>query len=58
MERLSTSTIPAKRAADPPAGQRFGLQARIVLTFGLIVVGLVSVSLIYVVRNQTESLLA
>ncbi|HZE18682.1 MAG TPA: hypothetical protein VE402_01055, partial [Candidatus Angelobacter sp.] len=46
-----------KRAADPPAGRRFGLQTRIVLTFGLIVVGLVGVSLAYVVRNQTESLL-
>ncbi len=46
-----------KRSVDPPAGRRFGLQARIVLTFGLIVVGLVGVSLIYVVRNQSESLL-
>jgi PAS domain S-box-containing protein len=48
---------PAKRSADPPGGRRFGLQARIVLTFGLIVVGLVGVSLVYVVRNQSESLL-
>jgi PAS domain S-box-containing protein len=46
-----------KRVADPPSGRRFGLQTRIVLTFGLIVVGLVSVSLAYVVRNQSESLL-
>jgi PAS domain S-box-containing protein len=46
-----------KRSVDPPAGRRFGLQTRIVLTFGLIVVGLVGVSLAYVVRNQTESLL-
>jgi PAS domain S-box-containing protein len=52
-----TSLIQDKRGVDPPAGRRFGLQARIILTFGLIVVGLVSVSLIYVVRNQTESLL-
>ncbi|HMI30667.1 MAG TPA: ATP-binding protein [Candidatus Limnocylindrales bacterium] len=46
-----------KRSAEPPAARRFGLQARIVLTFGLIVVGLVGVSLVYVVRNQSESLL-
>ena len=57
MESPPTSASPVKRPADPAAGRRFGLQARIVLTFGLIVVGLVSVSLIYVVRNQTESLL-
>jgi PAS domain S-box-containing protein len=57
LESLSTNASPVKRSADPPLGRRFGLQARIVLTFGLIVVGLVSVSLIYVVRNQTESLL-
>jgi len=49
---------PDKRSVDPPAGRRFGLQARIVLTFGLIVIGLVGVSLVYVVRNQSESLLA
>ena len=46
-----------KRSVDPPSGRRFGLQARIVLTFGLIVVGLVGVSLVYVARNQSESLL-
>jgi len=46
-----------KRSVDPPAGRRFGLQARIVLTFGLIVVGLVGASLAYVVRNQSDSLL-
>ena len=57
MESPPTSASSVKRPADPAAGRRFGLQARIVLTFGLIVVGLVSVSLIYVVRNQTESLL-
>jgi PAS domain S-box-containing protein len=57
LESPSTNASPAKRSADPPIGRRFGLQARIVLTFGLIVVGLVSVSLIYVVRNQTDSLL-
>jgi len=46
-----------KRYIDPSSARRFGLQTRIVLTFGLIVVGLVGVSLVYVVRNQTESLL-
>jgi len=46
-----------RRVFNPPAGRRFGLQTRIVLTFGLIVVGLVGVSLLYVVRNQSESLL-
>jgi len=53
----SALVSPDKRSVDPPAGRRFGLQARIVLTFGLIVVGLVGVSLVYVVRNQSESLL-
>ena len=48
----------ARRAVDPPGGRRFGLQARIVLTFGVIVVGLVAVSLAYVVNNQSKSLLA
>ena len=57
MESRSTNVSPDKRSVDPPAARRFGLQARIVLTFGLIVVGLVSVSLVYVVRNQSESLL-
>ena len=57
MEDRPASVSSDKRPADPPGGRRFGLQARIVLTFGLIVVGLVSVSLIYVVRNQSESLL-
>ncbi len=57
MENRSTAVSPDKRSVDPPAGRRFGLQARIVLTFGLIVVGLVGVSLVYVVRNQSESLL-
>jgi PAS domain S-box-containing protein len=46
-----------KRYIDPSSARRFGLQTRIVLTFGLIVVGLVGVSLVYVVRNQTDSLL-
>jgi PAS domain S-box-containing protein len=46
-----------KRPIDPPESRRFGLQTRIVLTFGLIVVGLVAVSLLYVVRSQTESVL-
>jgi len=54
----SALVSPDKRSVDPPAGRRFGLQARIVLTFGLIVIGLVGVSLVYVVRNQSESLLA
>ncbi len=58
MENHSANVNQDKRAVDPPGGRRFGLQTRIVLTFGLIVVGLVGVSLIYVVRNQTESLLA
>jgi len=53
----STSVSIDKRSVDPPAGRRFGLQARIVLTFGLIVVGLVGASLAYVVRNQSDSLL-
>jgi len=53
----STSVSLDKRSVDPPAGRRFGLQARIVLTFGLIVVGLVGASLAYVVRNQSDSLL-
>lgn len=57
MENRSTTVSQDKRSVDPPAGRRFGLQARIVLTFGLIVIGLVSVSLVYVVRNQSESLL-
>ena len=58
MESPSPGVNPDKRSADPPGSRRrFGLQARIVLTFGLIVVGLVGVSLAYVVRNQTESLL-
>ena len=57
MESPSPNVSQHKRSVDPPAGRRFGLQTRIVLTFGLIVVGLVGVSLAYVVRNQTESLL-
>lgn len=57
MASPSTSVSPDKRSVDPPAGRRFGLQARIVLTFGLIVVGLVGASLAYVVRNQSDSLL-
>ncbi len=57
MANRSALVSPDKRSVDPPAGRRFGLQARIVLTFGLIVVGLVGVSLVYVVRNQSESLL-
>jgi PAS domain S-box-containing protein len=57
LESLSPNVSQHKRSVDPPAGRRFGLQTRIVLTFGLIVVGLVGVSLAYVVRNQTESLL-
>jgi PAS domain S-box-containing protein len=57
LESRSRNVSPDKRSLDPPAARRFGLQARIVLTFGLIVVGLVGVSLVYVVRNQSESLL-
>ena len=57
MANPSTSVSLDKRSVDPPAGRRFGLQARIVLTFGLIVVGLVGASLAYVVRNQSDSLL-
>ena len=57
MANPSTSVSIDKRSVDPPAGRRFGLQARIVLTFGLIVVGLVGASLAYVVRNQSDSLL-
>ena len=57
MENESKSVSQDRRVFNPPAGRRFGLQARIVLTFGLIVVGLVGVSLVYVVRNQSESLL-
>ncbi len=57
MASPSTSVSPDKRSVDPPAGRRFGLQARIVLTFGLIVIGLVGASLAYVVRSQSDSLL-
>ena len=57
MESPTRTVSTGKRSADSPEGRRFGLQTRIVLTFGLIVVGLVAVSLVYVVRSQTESLL-
>ena len=57
MENPSRRATQDKRYIDPSSARRFGLQTRIVLTFGLIVVGLVGVSLIYVVRSQTDSLL-
>ena len=53
----ATAVSKDKRSVDSPGGRRFGLQARIVLTFGLIVVGLVAASVAYVVRNQSKSLL-
>ena len=43
--------------ADGPRRPRAGLQARIFITFGVIVVGLVSAAVTFFVRSETDSLL-
>jgi PAS domain S-box-containing protein len=43
--------------AEGPRRPRAGLQAKIFLTFGIIVVGLLAVAVTFVVRGETESLL-
>jgi len=43
--------------ASPRRGFRAGLQTRFLLTFGIIIVGLVTATVAFVVRNQTQSLL-
>ncbi|HKW51426.1 MAG TPA: HAMP domain-containing protein, partial [Candidatus Eisenbacteria bacterium] len=45
------------QAADGPRRPRAGLQARIFITFGVIVVGLVSAAVTFFVRSETDSLL-
>jgi PAS domain S-box-containing protein len=49
--------IDASPAAERPRRFWSGLQARIFLTFGLIVIGLVTGTVIFVARRQSESLL-
>ncbi len=44
-------------AADGPRRPRAGLQARIFITFGVIVVGLVTAAVTFFVRSETDSLL-
>src|SRR5436189_5625695 len=44
-------------ATDGPRRPRAGLQARIFITFGVIVVGLVSAAVTFFVRSETDSLL-
>jgi hypothetical protein len=44
-------------AADGPRRPRAGLQARIFLTFGIIVVGLVTAAVSFFVRSESDSLL-
>ena len=52
------ATIGVTPASSPrPRRFRAGLQTRFLLTFGIIIVGLVTATVAFVVRNQTESLL-
>ena len=44
-------------AADGPRRPRAGLQARIFLTFGVIVIGLVAAAVAFLVRSESDSLL-
>jgi PAS domain S-box-containing protein len=48
---------PEARPADAPRRARGGLQARIFLTFGVIVVGLVTAAVTFFVRSESDSLL-
>jgi hypothetical protein len=48
---------PEARHADAPRRSRGGLQARIFLTFGVIVVGLVTAAVTFFVRSESDSLL-
>jgi HAMP domain-containing protein len=48
---------PEARPADAPRRSRGGLQARIFLTFGVIVVGLVTAAVTFFVRSESDSLL-
>ena len=50
-------TTPEARPADAPRRSRGGLQARIFLTFGIIVVGLVTAAVTFFVRSESDSLL-
>ena len=47
----------AAQPADEPRRGRGGLQARIFLTFGVVVVGLVLTAVTFFVRSETDSLL-
>jgi PAS domain S-box-containing protein len=49
--------IAATRPADGPRRSRGGLQTRIFLTFGIIVVGLVTAAVTFFVRSESDSLL-
>lgn len=51
------NSSPAAPAADAPRRPRAGLQARIFLTFGVIVVGLVAAAVTFLVRSESDSLL-
>jgi PAS domain S-box-containing protein len=51
------SSAPTGAAPPPPRWFRAGLQTRFLLTFGVIIVGLVTATVVFVVRNQTHSLL-
>ena len=48
---------PEARPAEAPRRSRGGLQARIFLTFGVIVVGLVTAAVSFFVRSESDSLL-
>lgn len=51
------NSIPAAPGAEAPRRRRAGLQARIFLTFGVIVVGLVAAAVTFLVRSESDSLL-
>jgi len=62
MSRVLEPSVPGARIPDPPLAdaprrQRAGLQARIFLTFGVIVVGLVAAAVTFFVRSESDSLL-
>ncbi|MGE5177554.1 MAG: ATP-binding protein [Bacteroidota bacterium] len=50
-------SIPEAPLADAPRRPRAGLQTRIFLTFGIIVVGLVAAAVTFLVRSESDSLL-
>jgi PAS domain S-box-containing protein len=57
LDPQSPTTDAAPDASPPPRRFRAGLQTRFLLTFGVIIIGLMTATVAFVVRSQTESLM-